>query len=91
MREPMSILSKLALIAALSAWLSAPCASAESSAEARPDAQKILAASDAVRNPAKPFGLSIVLVEYRDAKEVDRTLWRSTRSSKARPGATARS
>jgi hypothetical protein len=35
------------------------------------DAQKILAASDAVRNPAKPFGLSIVLVEYRDSKEVD--------------------
>jgi hypothetical protein len=35
------------------------------------DAQKILAASDAVRNPAKPFGLSIVLTEYRNAKEVD--------------------
>ena len=35
------------------------------------DAQKILAVSDAVRNPGKPFGLSIVLVEYRDSKEVD--------------------
>jgi len=35
------------------------------------DAQKILAASDAVRNPSKPFGLSIVLTEYRNAKEVD--------------------
>lgn len=35
------------------------------------DAQAILAASDAVRNPDKPFGLSIVLTEYRDAREVD--------------------
>jgi len=43
---------------------------AESPAQAL-DAQKILAASDAVRNPAEPFGLSILLVEYREAKEVD--------------------
>jgi len=39
--------------------------------ESTPDAQAILAASDAVRNPANPFGLSIVLTEYRDAREVD--------------------
>lgn len=44
-------------------------ASAEASSAL--DAQKILAASDAVRNPAKPFGLSIVLTEYREAKQVD--------------------
>jgi hypothetical protein len=71
MREPMSIVSKLAVIVALSAGLSAPCVGAESSGDGTLDAQKILAASDAVRNPAKPFGLSIVLVEYRDAKQVD--------------------
>jgi len=37
------------------------------------DAQAILAASDAVRNPETPsgFGMSIVLTEYRDAREVD--------------------
>jgi hypothetical protein len=48
-----------------------PCATAQIAAEGVPDAQKILAASDAVRNPAKPFGLSIVLTEYRNAKESD--------------------
>lgn len=46
-------------------------AEAEAEATSSLDAQKILAASDAVRNPAKPFGLSIVLTEYRDAKQVD--------------------
>lgn len=36
---------------------------------AAPNAQDILAASDAVRNPAKPFGLTTHLVEYRSGKE----------------------
>ena len=36
---------------------------------ATPNAQDILAASDAVRNPAKPFGLTTHLVEYRNGKE----------------------
>jgi outer membrane lipoprotein-sorting protein len=35
------------------------------------DAQKLLAASDAVRNPAKPFGLTVVLTEYRGANAID--------------------
>lgn len=35
------------------------------------DPQKILAVSDAIRNPDKPFGLSIVLTEYRNAQQVD--------------------
>jgi Outer membrane lipoprotein-sorting protein len=61
---------------ALAAVLAATCAAAQSptsqqSVERTFEAQKILAASDSVRNPAKPFGLSIVLVEYRNAKEVD--------------------
>lgn len=39
------------------------------SAANAPNAQEILAASDAVRNPAKPFGLTTHLVEYRNGKE----------------------
>jgi len=38
---------------------------------AAPDAQAILAASDAIRNPDKPFGLSVTLVEYRNGKRTD--------------------
>ena len=59
-----TLLRLLALIA-LAAYV--PCISASEAL----DAQKILADSDAVRNPAQPFGLSIVLTEYRDTKEVD--------------------
>jgi outer membrane lipoprotein-sorting protein len=40
-------------------------------AAATPSAQDILAASDAIRNPNKPFALTTVLVEYRNSKEVD--------------------
>ncbi len=36
---------------------------------AAPDAQAILAASDAIRNPGKPFGLTVSLVEYRNARQ----------------------
>jgi outer membrane lipoprotein-sorting protein len=35
-------------------------------------AEEIIAASDAVRNPDKPFSLKTVLVEYRSGKEQDR-------------------
>jgi outer membrane lipoprotein-sorting protein len=38
---------------------------------AQPDAQAILAASDAVRNPARPFGVVVTLIEYRNAKQTD--------------------
>jgi len=42
---------------------------------AAPDAQSILAASDAVRNPDKPFGLTVLLIEYRNGRQVgDNTL-----------------
>jgi outer membrane lipoprotein-sorting protein len=34
------------------------------------DAQQILAASDAVRNPSRSFGVVTTLVEYRNAKQV---------------------
>ena len=35
------------------------------------DAQAILAASDAVRNPSKPFAVTVNLLEYRDGKQTD--------------------
>jgi len=34
-------------------------------------AQAILAASDAIRNPDKPFALTVTLVEYRNGKQAD--------------------
>lgn len=40
-------------------------------AQAAPDAQAILAASDAVRNPAKPFAVTTALIEYRNGKQTD--------------------
>ena len=40
-------------------------------AGAAPNAQAILAASDAIRNPGKQFALSVTLVEYRNAKQTD--------------------
>jgi hypothetical protein len=36
-------------------------------------AQEILAASDAIRNPDRPFGLTVALVEYREGKQTDST------------------
>jgi outer membrane lipoprotein-sorting protein len=38
---------------------------------AAPSAQAILAESDAIRNPGKPFSLTTTLVEYRAGKQVD--------------------
>ena len=42
-------------------------------ARAAPDAQTILANSDAVRNPDKSFGLIVSLVSYKDGKENERS------------------
>jgi len=36
-----------------------------------PDAQEILAASDAVRNPSRSFKVTVTLLEYRNAKQTD--------------------
>ena len=38
---------------------------------AAPDAQEILAASDRVRNPARPFSISVSLTEYTQGKQSD--------------------
>ncbi len=35
------------------------------------NAQSILAASDAVRNPERPFGVTVTLTAYRDGKQTD--------------------
>jgi outer membrane lipoprotein-sorting protein len=35
------------------------------------DAQAILADSDAVRNPSKPFAVTVTLLEYRNSKQTD--------------------
>jgi hypothetical protein len=50
----------LALWIGLAAW-----------AHAAPEAQAILAASDAVRNPSRPFAVMVTLHEYRNAKQTD--------------------
>jgi outer membrane lipoprotein-sorting protein len=53
----------LALATALSSGLVA--------AAPAPDAQAILAASDAVRNPSKPFSITVSLTEYTSGKQSD--------------------
>jgi len=40
-------------------------------AQAAPDAQRLLAASDAIRNPAQPFSVTVTLIEYRAGKQAD--------------------
>lgn len=40
-------------------------------AHAATDAQAILADSDAVRNPIRPFAVTVTLLEYRNAKQTD--------------------
>ena len=40
-------------------------------AHAAPEAQTILSASDAVRNPSRPFAVNVTLLEYRSSKLID--------------------
>src|SRR5205814_6312713 len=51
--------------------LAAGAVAIASLARAAPDAQAILAASDAVRNPPKPFAVVATLIEYRSGKQTD--------------------
>ncbi|MCX7293649.1 outer membrane lipoprotein-sorting protein [Janthinobacterium sp.] len=53
--------------------LGAVAALAAGVAFAGPDAQAILAASDAIRNPSRAFGLTTTLTEYRQGKQTDVT------------------
>lgn len=44
---------------------------ASSAAFAAQDAQKVLSASDAVRNPGRPFAVTVTLAEFQNGKQVD--------------------
>ncbi|MBK1612246.1 outer membrane lipoprotein-sorting protein [Rubrivivax gelatinosus] len=52
-------------------WLAAAALIAAGAAAAAPDAQRILAASDAVRNPGRPFAVNVALTEFQDGKRAD--------------------
>src|SRR5450830_1096143 len=54
-----------------SLFLCSLLASLSNAANAAQKPQEILAASDAVRNPDYPFGLTNTLVEYRSGKQTD--------------------
>ena len=76
MREPMRTLTLLAVVGLWGLWAAAPGFAAESAMpqpqnQARNQAQEILAASDAIRNPGKPFSMSVVLTEYRNSQQLD--------------------
>lgn len=47
------------------------CSGLMERAHATPDAQEILAASDAVRNPSRSFAVTVTLFEYRNSKQTD--------------------
>ncbi len=48
-----------------------PLVFATLTAAAAPDAQQILAASDAIRNPGRPFSATVTLTEFQAGKQVD--------------------
>ncbi|WP_429292495.1 outer membrane lipoprotein-sorting protein [Paraburkholderia sp. CI3] len=54
-----------ALTLAAALWSAAKAASVPT------DAQSILTASDAIRNPAEPFSLTVTLTQYTDGKQTD--------------------
>lgn len=61
-----SLLLRAILCLPLLAWLPAQ-------AQPQPDAQQLLAASDAIRNPGQSFALDNTLIEYRDGRELGQT------------------
>ncbi|NUZ08321.1 outer membrane lipoprotein-sorting protein [Piscinibacter koreensis] len=67
----MSKLLTLALRHARTTLLGVSVACASATAFAAVDAQAILAASDNVRNPPKPFGVTVQLIEYRNKKQTE--------------------
>lgn len=67
-----STLAVSARVTALTLTTSAPArAQAQAAPVASVDAQAILAASDAVRNPGRPFAVDVALIEYRDGRQTD--------------------
>lgn len=61
----------LASLTAASVMLALALALAAPATRAAPDPQRVLAASDAVRNPGRPFSVSLVLTEFQDGRRVD--------------------
>jgi outer membrane lipoprotein-sorting protein len=59
-------------VAGVLAFVVAVGLAVSAAAHAAPDAQSILAESDAVRNPPKPFAVTVNLSEFRSAKQTDR-------------------
>lgn len=55
-------------------------------AGAAPSAQAILAASDAIRNPGKPFRLTVTLIEYRNGRQTNENTLTVYSRSDARSG-----
>lgn len=64
-------LAAFGLCVALSAALMPADARALEYSPSDAEAQKILAASDAVRNPQRPFGLTTTLIEYHNGHQTD--------------------
>lgn len=47
------------------------CTASAMAAMAAPDAQAVLAASDAIRNPSRSFAVSVSLIEFRSGRQTD--------------------
>lgn len=47
------------------------------SAQAQPNAQELLAATDAIRNPTRPFSVKVTLTEFDAGKQVDSSVLQS--------------
>ena len=66
-RKPSAAKSScVARFLAVAVWLVAAA-----TAQAGADAQAVLAESDAVRNPARPFSVTVTLLEFRNSKQTD--------------------
>jgi outer membrane lipoprotein-sorting protein len=50
------------------------CATLPSAVRAAPDAQALLVASDAIRNPSQPFKVTVTLTEFEKGQQVDSTV-----------------
>ena len=66
-----SLITPAALAVARRVCVVAACLAMAAVAQAGADAQAILAASDEVRNPPKPFAVTVRLLEFRNAKQSD--------------------
>jgi len=64
-------LAAMMALMALMARVSAHAEQPDAPLAAPLDAQKILAASDAVRNPSRSFGLTTTMTEYRNGRQTD--------------------